>query len=1219
MSSVCAHETLSSGKQAHSCVFNQSPCLSFCFSMGRLYSLELEDFKSFKGKHLIGPFRQFSAIVGPNGSGKSNLMDAISFVLGEKSNNLRVRKLGDLIHGASVNDAKSKKCNVTMSYLLDDDKTTKTFSRSVVSSTAGEFKIDNVLVSQNQYRAALEEINIFIKAKNFLVYQGAVEQIAMQSPKELTQLFEELSRSSEFQEEYDRLRSEVDAAESNAQSNLNKRRDIALEKREAKQEAGEAKKYTTLKEELAAKNRELYMVQLYFVEFSRNAALQQLEALRDQVGETCSAKIQCEKNLSEKQLHVKNLNREMTRIEHKVTREDRKVAAQEPVVTQLKQQMGHIKSKRTDAEKKHLTAQKIAEDYSRNVSDMKEKMEAINAKKQQLNLNPEQVAEYRRLKTEFEKKSIEETQNLDNKRQEQLTDQNAKEAEIEREKKNIENLKETEKEQKEMLANGKISMVNMEKEVRESKERLEAATLSLQEVTKQIADAHGDTAETERQRRQNEAIESLKRVFPEKVHGRLVDLCQPSHKRFQVAVTKILSKYMIGIVCDTGETARECISYLREQHYGPETFLPLSTLDVQPLNEKLREISNPPNVKLCYDVINCNLPIARKALQFVCGNSLVCDTPEHARHLAYGNDRGDRHRAVALDGTQFQPNGVISGGGMDLKARARTWDDKAIKKLKEKRTALQEECSMLHRTRRRELDVEIKRNQLTTLEARIKSTRNEYNKLEEHVNRLQNDLEAATGEINIIEERIRSLTQQMAERCAQIEKLEESSNRIADDIYRDFCANIGIRHIREYEQREMKIHEENSRKMNEFERELDRLRYELEYLQSEDKKASVQKSLEKIEALKTEQKQIEKRFADETAKLVELEESVEELKKSVQEKKTEVEAAENEVVAAKKELAEVDQRLHSEEKGLIQQEQIETRRAQKRHSLLHDCKLHGIEIPLEGGSLDAILLNEQDSAIDDSQPGSSSQSQSQSSQSIGRSEDIKIDYSGLTKAIKKALQSEAETNKVVEKLTKSVQETEAALSKMAAPSTHVNERMDMVKEKEQETSEECEAARKKARVFEPVSQKIDEIYKLLSQNASAQAFLGAQNLEEPYTDGIVFSCIAPGKRFRPMDSLSGGEKTIAALALLFAIHSSNPSPFFVLDEIDAALDNTNIGKVVNYINERSRTDIQLVVISLKEEMYNKADALIGVFPKSTTPCIASGILTFDLENFNPDE
>ncbi len=89
-------------------------------------------------------------------------------------------------------------------------------------------------------------------------------------------------------------------------------------------------------------------------------------------------------------------------------------------------------------------------------------------------------------------------------------------------------------------------------------------------------------------------------------------------------------------------------------------------------------------------------------------------------------------------------------------------------------------------------------------------------------------------------------------------------------------------------------------------------------------------------------------------------------------------------------------------------------------------------------------------------------------------------------------------------------------------------------------------------------------FQCLTRNQSAQAFLGADNAEEPYLDGISYNCVAPGKRFRAMDSLSGGEKTVAALALLFAIYTHNPAPFFVLDEIDAALDNTNIGKVMSW-------------------------------------------------------
>ena len=99
-----------------------------------------------------------------------------------------------------------------------------------------------------------------------------------------------------------------------------------------------------------------------------------------------------------------------------------------------------------------------------------------------------------------------------------------------------------------------------------------------------------------------------------------------------------------------------------------------------------------------------------------------------------------------------------------------------------------------------------------------------------------------------------------------------------------------------------------------------------------------------------------------------------------------------------------------------------------------------------------------------------------------------------------------------------------------------------------------------------------------------------------------------------MSNLSGGEKTIAALALLFAIHSYQPAPFFVLDEIDAALDNTNIGKVASYIENQKAMNI--MVISLKEEFYSRADALIGITTNppemQKTGALVSKVITMDL-------
>lgn len=85
------------------------------------------------------------------------------------------------------------------------------------------------------------------------------------------------------------------------------------------------------------------------------------------------------------------------------------------------------------------------------------------------------------------------------------------------------------------------------------------------------------------------------------------------------------------------------------------------------------------------------------------------------------------------------------------------------------------------------------------------------------------------------------------------------------------------------------------------------------------------------------------------------------------------------------------------------------------------------------------------------------------------------------------------------------------------------------------------------------------------------------------------------KRFRDMEQLSGGEKTVAALALLFAIHSYQPSPFFVLDEVDAALDNTNVAKVARYIRSQASDAFQFIVISLKGSLYEHGDSLVGIY------------------------
>lgn len=111
----------------------------------------------------------------------------------------------------------------------------------------------------------------------------------------------------------------------------------------------------------------------------------------------------------------------------------------------------------------------------------------------------------------------------------------------------------------------------------------------------------------------------------------------------------------------------------------------------------------------------------------------------------------------------------------------------------------------------------------------------------------------------------------------------------------------------------------------------------------------------------------------------------------------------------------------------------------------------------------------------------------------------------------------------------------------------------------------------------------------------ADSYLDMEDGDEPYLDGIKYHAMPPLKRFRDMEHLSGGEKTMAALALLFAVHSYQPSPFFVLDEVDAALDNTNVAKIANYIRDHAGPGMQFIVISLKTGLFQGSEALVGIY------------------------
>ncbi|KAG8185877.1 hypothetical protein JTE90_004419 [Oedothorax gibbosus] len=1228
--------------------------------MGHLKCIEVENFKSYRGRQEIGCLKPFTAIIGPNGSGKSNFMDAISFVLGEKTSCLRVKKLSELIHGAPIGAPVANRAHVTAIY-ENDDKTEIHFTRLVIGSSS-EYRIDNRTVNHTEYTGHLEQLGINVKAKNFLVFQGAVESIAMKSPKERTALFEEISHSIEHKEEYDRLKTEMMKAEEDTQFTYQKKKGIAAEKKEARLEKEEAEKYQRLKEDVVTKQIHYYLFKLYHNEQDIENMTEDLTEKNKELEKACRKKEKIEEEIKEKKKEHGKMQREFSKIEQQIREAEVELNKKRPTYIKAKERTAHMQKKLETARKSLKAAKKVNEAHEGEIQNLEEELEEIEKKQQEfeeqlavesksegkdLTLQDSQVEEYEKLKGQAGNLSSRYLQDLDSVTREQKSDQDRcdneirkkaeveskikqKRAEYEENNRRLDKLAEYIRTSETGLADLRSQEKEIGEEVQEAKKRVAEINEELESILNELGDAKVDKHEDSRRRKKAEIVDHFKRLFPG-VYDRLVNMCQPIHKRYNVAITKVLGKNMEAIVVDTERTGRSCIQYLKEQMLEAETFLPLDYIDAKPLKERLRNIHKPKNVKLLYDVLQYDPPAIKRAVLYATNNALVCETAEDANVVAYDLGDNKRYDAVALDGTYYQKSGFISGGSTDLAKRARRWDEKALHNLKYRKEKLTEELKEMMKKTRKESDLTTIQSQIRGLETRLKYSITDKENTEKRVIAgLDREISSLERDLDTFEPKIRDLEERMKDREIRIQEVKVNMNTVEDRVFAEFCRTIGVENIRQYEERELRATQERDKKRLEFENQKNRIINRLEYEKSKDTQESVKKWTKTVE---DDERELEKLKKAETTQMQLIDEemqNLEKLKNSKMNKKQDVDKLEESTSEIRKRLSAAQKDITAVQKQVTA---LETRLEQKKadkHSLLQTCKLEDIIIPMTEGSMEDID-HTTSSQQDDVEM--SDVSGSQSTQKIYEKEaKIKIDFTDLSDELRE-LDTNEEIKKEGDRLNKEINDMMSLLKRIQAPNMKAMEKLDGVKERLKETDTEFENARKRAkrskqtfervkrerydkfmRCFEHVSNRIDEIYKALTNNQSAQAFLGPENPEEPYLEGLNYNCVAPGKRFQPMSNLSGGEKTVAALALLFAVHSYQPAPFFVLDEIDAALDNTNIGKVARFIRNQTETSFQCIVISLKEEFYGHADSLVGIVP-DPGECTISRVLTWNLENY----
>uniref|UniRef100_A0A8D3E7H2 Structural maintenance of chromosomes protein n=1 Tax=Scophthalmus maximus TaxID=52904 RepID=A0A8D3E7H2_SCOMX len=1165
--------------------------------MGYLRQIDVENFKSWRGKQVVGPFMRFNCIIGTNGSGKSNVMDALSFVVGERAAALRVKQLRDLVHGAHIGRPVSDTACVAMRYRDDEDQET-VFCRSITGNSS-EYRIDGVHVTLAKYLEQLEKIGIVTKAQNCLVFQGAVESIALKDPKDRTKMFELISQSREYAAEYDKKKEALLKAKEDTHFHFNKKKSATVERKQVSQEKMEAQRYQALVDDLHQNRLQLSLAELYHNDRGINTLCNILREKQQAAAAKNNKVVNSERTVKTHKKEHGRLTREQLHTEKEIrcvcehalshsrsqyikakvntSHHTKKVGEvrgalkkSQNLLAMKEQQLAEGRQELTDLDRTwrnyERQVQQQGATHGRDIELEKDQLERYKelkevARKQGAVLSQQAEKLHWEVNAECEKLAFDQRRKKDvgiRNNRTQLEDLTLRTEKLEEYTKTCEASLEEFRQQEESLS----------EELQRGRKRSEEVNGELGRVLEELGNARLDSQESRRQLKRKELLEKLHRLYPDTVYGRLSDLCSPIHKKYQLAVTKVFGRYMNALVVATEKVACDCITFIKEEHCEPETFLPIDYLDVSPLNERLREV---PGAKMVVDIVQVNAAAGaahlRKVVQFVCGNALVCETVREARSVAF--DWRERVKTVSLDGTLFAKSGVISGGSSDLRYKARVWDEKVMTRLRERKDQLTAELRDLVKLKRKELDLK-----LIVAQAHGAQTRLKYSKTELLLQFLYISC-TVKSQLNSIKPDV----------CIQMEDL----------VFSDFCAEIGVDSIREYEQEHLKEQEVFDKKRLEFESQLARLNAQLEYEQDqlEQQKKKLRKmedTIDKEEKTMVEQKKVVRLFIQCNHNI------------------------DIHYILMRalflRDLVKLQREVMSAETALEQKRLA-------RHNLLLACKIQSLPITLLSGSLDE---------ISEVQLDTESESTSATMGIYEREAQLVIDYSELEAELR-------EVEAYLEKVKESVSSIEGVLHRTTAPNLKALAKMREVNNKLQGVTEAFEASTRVARkcsqefehvkarrshlfsqCFEHVSVVIDQIYKRICRNNSAQATLSADNPDDPYLGGINYNCVAPGKRFMSMDNLSGGEKAIAALALVFAIHSFRPAPFFVLDEVDAALDNTNISKVTSFIREESRQNMQIIVISLKEEFFSKADALLGVY-SDFDECMISRILTLDLRPY----
>lgn len=752
-----------------------------------------------------------------------------------------------------------------------------------------------------------------------------------------------------------------------------------------------------------------------------------------------------------------------------------------------------------------------------------------------------------------------------------------------------------------------------------------------QEVLKKLAEADDGRRQNDKEARTKQMVNDLKRLYPG-VRGRVGELCKPKQKKFEEAVIVAIGRDFDSVIVDTERAAIDCVQFLKEQRFPPLTFIPLDNIKVNTVNSAVKGI---PGVRLAIDTIDFDHSLER-AMSYACGSSIVCDSLDIAKNVCF--QRNIQVKAVTLEGYVIHKGGLMTGGKTpESKGNKRKFEEHDVQNLRKMEEKIRGELEKLPRDRRGAAE-ETLQNDLTGLEQRLRLARSELEAFEKNLQSKQKEINSQRRGLEEYEPKLEEKEGELERTRATVAKFEAAISEVEDKIFADFCRRLGYEDIRAYEAQQGSLEEEAAQKRQDFEVQKSKLQNNLKweearYQTEKDRVTQMERSLQNakrdIEAFAAQKAEIEEAMGEDRDELEALNERYEEIREQHAEKAKRV----NEI---KQELQKKNKEIEARQKAIDAGVTEIQRNSSLKFALLRRCKLEQIQIPLAEGSLedvpgeDALLQEQDEDAMDvDGDEDNEERALEVAMDNHG----IEVDFDSLDEDLQNVsspvpasapLCSWVMTNilqpdeDAEHRLQERINSLTSELEKLN-PNMKAMKNLEVVKSRLENTEQEFEDARAAAKAakdaynevktkrfelfdkaFKHIQEAITTVYKDLTRSDAyplgGQAYLDIEeDTDTPYLSGVKYHAMPPLKRFRDMEHLSGGEKTMAALALLFAIHSYSPSPFFVLDEVDAALDNANVDKIKKYIMDHSGPGMQFIVISLKTGLFQDSESLIGVY------------------------